>query len=301
MKRAWLLAAAGLACHTRATSKPPDRGSAILTSPRGSSSVTRLVVRDAANELPIPIDKVPAPPWRPPATTVAFTQSDGETFYMDRTEVTVKAYRECVDAGACTPPASGEREDPARRDRDDALGITHVCPKERMTWYEPGRDSYPINCVTFSQAWRYCLQHGGRLPKGAEWLDVARGRFEDSKRKYPWGDAIPSCRLAVIADRNGPGCGTGGPMPVGSKPEGASPGGALDLIGNLAEIVVTDEEPSHGIFEDNYFTAYGGSYAKNADAPDSRIYLSLDYARHGPPAPTVGFRCVYYRPGSRDF
>lgn len=227
--------------------------------------------------------------------TVARTRSDGFTFYMDRTEVTVKAYRECVDAGICTPPAVGEREpDEERRKREDERGVSHVCPKELMTWYEPAHDDYPINCVTFSQAWRYCQYRHGRLPTGYEWEFVARGTSKDSTRRFPWGDTPPSCRVAVMANRKGLGCGTGGPMPVGSKPKGASPGGALDMVGNVTEIILTNERPSRGFVDDADFTADGGSYANGAD---SSIFEPLGGGQAGPTSPTVGFRCVYYPPG----
>jgi hypothetical protein len=41
----------------------------------------------------------------------------------------------------------------------------------------PGRESYPVNCLTFQQARRYCEWRGGRLPTRAEWeLAATPGR-----------------------------------------------------------------------------------------------------------------------------
>ncbi|HNT27901.1 MAG TPA: SUMF1/EgtB/PvdO family nonheme iron enzyme, partial [bacterium] len=59
-------------------------------------------------------------------------------------------------------------------------------------------------------------------------------------RKYPWGNTPEaSCDYAVMDDSNagGNGCGTDGTMPVGSKPNGVSPYGAYDMIGNVWEWV----------------------------------------------------------------
>jgi len=115
----------------------------------------------------------------------------------------------------------------------------------------PDRGSHPINCVDWHQARAYCRSRGARLPSEAEWEYAARG---PDGRTYPWGDALPSARLANVCDAS---CGalgwrlTGGPWPrmhdgddgfgatapAGSFPAGASPFGALDMAGNVAEWV----------------------------------------------------------------
>jgi len=137
------------------------------------------------------------------AGTPTFT----DAFTIDRTEVTVRAYSECVAAGACTP---------TRRGRACNVG-------------QSGREEHPVNCVNLIQARAYCARVGKRLPTGAEWEKAARGT---SGQPYPWGEDPASCDLQVMGGRN---CGATGTAPVGSLPAGASPYGALDMMGNVWE------------------------------------------------------------------
>jgi ankyrin repeat protein len=134
-------------------------------------------------------------------------------FWLDRTEVTVASYRECVEAGKCTPPVSSLRDGSTAYDAG-------------------GRDQHPVSDVTFAQAETYCRFRRKRLPTDRELALASVGR--DQSRSFPWGNGVPSCERAVIADPTS-GCGAAGSHPVGSKPRGASPEGVLDLIGNVAE------------------------------------------------------------------
>ena len=132
-------------------------------------------------------------------------------FRIDVTEVTVEAFGACVTAGDCTAPGTGGK----------------------CNWEVVGRDDHPVNCVDWFQAVDYCTWAGKRLCSEAEWEKASRGT---DGRIYPWGDAAPTCDLAVF--NNGAfGCGTGTTWAVGSKPDGASPCGALDLAGNVYEWV----------------------------------------------------------------
>lgn len=145
-----------------------------------------------------------------------------EAFAIDRTEVTVAAYRACVEAGACTPP-----------------DVAESC-----NWAQPERALHPINCVDWEQAKAYCAFHGARLPTEWEWEKAARG---SEGRRNPWGDALADCRLAVIDEGGGNACGAGDTtFAVGSRPAGATPEGVLDLIGNVWEWTasVRDGSPS---------------------------------------------------------
>ena len=92
-------------------------------------------------------------------------------FRIDVTEVTVAAYRTCVNAGSCT--ATALKSDNGYRGR--------------CTWEDTGFDTDPINCVTWRQADVYCKWAGKALPTEEQWEYAARGK---RGRDFPWGMAI---------------------------------------------------------------------------------------------------------------
>ena len=241
--------------------------------------------RDERAELqPVTTSPDAAVPWAPPLDTVEVTNTDVQRVWLDRTEVTVAAYRECVDAAACSAPVTSDER--PRHQRPEEPGEAYICRPSNMTWDLANHDAYPINCINFAEAFRYCLFRGGVLPTDREWRAAARGPSK-KYRWYPWGDADGSCQRAVMKDRRGPGCGKGGPWPVGSKPRGASPFGALDMAGNVSEIVVTWENPKW-LDVGGGFESRGGSYASE--------HVDIDDIGPSMPAPTVGFRCAYHAP-----
>lgn len=152
------------------------------------------------------------------ANELPIRQVQIDAFWMDRTEVTVGAYAECVDDGTCSLPG-GERD---------------------CNWNVVGRENHPVNCVDWFQAETYCSWVDGgtkRLLTEAEWEKAAR--WTDARR-YPWGDEPePSCSHVVMddADVGGDGCGMHSTMEVGSKSMGASPYGVHDMAGNVWEWV----------------------------------------------------------------
>ncbi len=156
--------------------------------------------------------------------------------WIDQLEVTVGAYARCAYLRGCTP---------AGREPGCTAGL--------------GDDDLPITCVDREQARDFCRWTGRRLCTTTEW-ERALGWGD-----HPWGDAPVGCTVATVPDDVGQGCGLERPDRVGSRPEGASTAGALDLIGNVAEW--TREGP-----------ALGGSWASAEHQPES-------------PGPAVGFRC----------
>lgn len=123
------------------------------------------------------------------------------TFCLDRTEVTVRAYDECVTGGAC----------------EAAHSSYATCNAERK-----GKQEHPINCVNFYQAQAYCQSLHRRLPTEIEWEYAARGG--DEELTYPWGDDSPDGRACW--KRNGS-------CPVASFAPGAF--GLFDIVGNVWE------------------------------------------------------------------
>jgi formylglycine-generating enzyme len=147
-------------------------------------------------------------------------------FQIDVTEVTVDAYRRCVEDGACSVPENRKRE----------LLSLPLC-----TWYEPDRGNHPINCVSWYQADAYCKWAGKQLPTEEMWEFAARGKTD---REFPWGRSVPNSRWGIpndIYERLQGSCTTEDKKsdydtcPVGSAPKGATPEGVLDLAGNVAE------------------------------------------------------------------
>ena len=77
----------------------------------------------------------------------------GSAFCLDRTEVTVGSYLECVGRALCTAPGTG---------RD--------CNRDTLT-----TQLHPVNCVDARQGDTYCAAQGKRLPSEEEWEWAARG------------------------------------------------------------------------------------------------------------------------------
>jgi len=146
-------------------------------------------------------------------------------FRIDVTEVTVDAYRRCVDAGACSLPT----QQPA--------GLEWPT----CTWFEPNRGNHPINCVTWRQTDAYCTWAGKQLPTEEMWEFAARGPYG---REFPWGRRVYGHRWFLptdIHERVQGSCHADNKRlhyetcPVGSAPLGATPEGVLDLAGNVQE------------------------------------------------------------------
>ena len=142
-----------------------------------------------------------------------------DPFEIDAHEVTVAAYAQCVDGGACSEPYS------------DSKAYKLEFESNYLTWGKTGRESYPVNATSWYQADQYCRWAGKRLPTEAEWEKAARGT---DGRTYPWGEEEPSCDR-IVMDDGGDGCGQETPWSVGSKPSGKSPYGVADMAGNVWE------------------------------------------------------------------
>jgi len=96
--------------------------------------------------------------------------------------------------------------------------------------YDPTSISYvgPANCLTWYEAFAFCLWDGGHLPTEAEWEFAASGG--DENRLFPWGHELPNSNLANC-------CYSLTDARPGSTPSGNGRFGQADLAGNVWEWV----------------------------------------------------------------
>ncbi|HAH32530.1 MAG TPA: hypothetical protein DCL44_09490 [Elusimicrobia bacterium] len=178
------------------------------------------------------------------------------TFDISKTAVTVEQYEECVLKGGCTEPGTG---------RDCNWGLT-------------GRRLHPVNCVDWNQAVQYAKFKGARLPSESEWEYAAKSGGKN--QKYPWGSEEAACDKAVMANKDGHGCGKKSTMPVCSKQAGNTEQDLCDMAGNVWQWV-----------QDKYQDSYKGASDGSAfeDSGSRRVMRGGSFSYY----PTVGLRADF--------
>jgi formylglycine-generating enzyme required for sulfatase activity len=99
------------------------------------------------------------------------------------------------------------------------------------TWGQtplPGSNGLPINCVTWYEAYAFCIWDGGFLPSEAEWNYAAAGG--NQQRLYPWGSTDPGTNSLYAIY----GCLYPDPAQT------ACNGGSMDGINNIASVGLID-------------------------------------------------------------
>jgi formylglycine-generating enzyme required for sulfatase activity len=93
-------------------------------------------------------------------------------YFLDRTEVTVAEFGQCVKAGRCKPISDTKL-------KEFPTGCSQLNDMHKRL---PGG---AMNCVNHTEAADYCAWKGKRLPTDAEWETAARG---GDGRTFVWGD-----------------------------------------------------------------------------------------------------------------
>jgi len=195
------------------------------------------------------------------------TASTG-AYYIDKTEVSNAQYKQFVDETGYGPPAHWTEGT-----------------------YGEGEADLPVTNVSLEDAAAYAKWAGKRLPTEAEWEKAARGT---DGRFYPWGAVFDrnSCQHMRESDA--------GPVAVGSYLGGASPYGALDMLGNVWEWTTSAFEPYPGNertdarapYGETHVVLRGGAWDQH-DIKPVPIRVSFRFPEKPyTKARDIGFRCV---------
>jgi iron(II)-dependent oxidoreductase len=220
----------------------------------------------------------------------------GFSYDNDRLPVTNGDYLRFVEDGGYHRPELWHEEGWAWREEEDV--------ERPLYWTEDGRNrsfervepldlSLPLMHVSWFEADAFAHWRGARLPTEAEWEKAAS--WNGSASRYPWGEEPPAEEHANL-DQLG-----FGPAAAGAYPAGASPCGALGMLGDQWEWTASDfggypgfrafpyREYSEIFFGSTYKVLRGGSWAtrgrtarctfRNWDYPQRRQIFS-------------GFRCA---------
>ncbi|VAW91435.1 Sulfatase modifying factor 1 precursor (C-alpha-formyglycine- generating enzyme 1) [hydrothermal vent metagenome] len=150
--------------------------------------------------------------------SVGGTKVNVPAFKIDKNEVTVSEYEQCISSGKCNKPKDFKRN-------------------KYCNLNAPNRAKHPINCIDWQDAQAYCKTKSGRLPYEAEWEKAARA---GDKTAYPTGNSI-DCKTAIHDDNHTAGsvkgefdgCGEDRTWAVASRK--ANSFGLFDMHGNAGE------------------------------------------------------------------
>ncbi len=191
-----------------------------------------------------------------------------ELFYIDRFPVTNGQFYEFMKESGYQP--------------DDTTNFLRHWVKGKPLKSMAG---HPVVYVSLEDARAYAMWAGKRLPTEVEWQYAAQG---SDMRKYPWGNAMDSTRCNYKSNHT---------TPVDAFPEGASPFGVEDMVGNVWQLI--DQVYDNGAY---YFGLIrGGSFyfptasiwyvtggPLPVDHPEVLLMVSPSLDR----CATIGFRCV---------
>ena len=160
------------------------------------------------------------------ATSLARLHLDA--FEIGEFEVTIGDYRTCWDHGPCRLGNMISRLLGHTPDSPVDIVPIGLLDKRESSWVA-------MWGVSAFEARQFCAWIGMRLPTALEWEKAARGT---DGRPHPWGWEPATRKRSSNFSWN-----TRFPTAVGLLPEGMSPYGVSDMMGNVTEIVVSDDDP----------------------------------------------------------
>lgn len=106
-----------------------------------------------------------------------------QAFEIDRHPVTAALFEACWNNGACKKEEHEFHLEMSYDERQWCAAITTI-PEERgrPSWSRapaPGRADFPVNCVSYNDAEKYCKWAGKRFPTSDEWEYAARSGRDD--------------------------------------------------------------------------------------------------------------------------
>ncbi len=214
---------------------------------------------------------------------VLVQSGDGTAYYIDRFEVTRKAYA----AWLATNPYPGGQS-AACAENDD---LTPTC-----RWPPDDKEHHPVVCVDWCDALAYCRAFGKRLcgkigggandyhdyrdPDLDQWYNACSA---GGPNEYPYGTPFEPHTC------NGGLHGRGTTAPVGSLPECRTDSGLLDMSGNIAEWKDACETDATSVAF-NYCRLGGGTFRSgelrhlSCDSPGQDAFRTGHWD-------SIGFRC----------
>jgi iron(II)-dependent oxidoreductase len=210
-------------------------------------------------------------------------------FFIDTTPVTNGQYLEFLAAGGYEDARWWSPAGWAHR-QEAGISAPRFWRREPGGWWrtrfgvhEPIPEAEPVVHVSFYEAEAFAAWAGKRLPTEPEWekaarFDPATGRSQ----RFPWGDDEPTPDQANLGQRHLR------PAEAGAYPEGASPLGVHQLIGDVWEWTSSDFAPYPGFavfpyaeysevfFGPDYKVLRGGSFGTDVAAVRS-TFRNWDY------------------------
>ena len=217
---------------------------------------------------------------------------DLPAFFIDTTATTNAEYARFVDLGGYDDPSHWSVAGWKWRQAAELCAPQFWIPsgdgwqRRRFGRVEPLPPREPVQHICWYEADAYARWAGKRLPTEAEWEKAASWDPAGGigiKHEYPSGttDDPPDAALWGSTRR-------WGPDEVGAHPDGATPGGVLDMVGGVWEWTASDfggypgfasfpyREYSETFFGSEYKVLRGGSWATDPAAV-STTFRNWDY------------------------